>query len=54
MAKGFGGLVDTLAYGTLNEFLGMGRSRDGISRPNRYEVTIVSTIWIQRFWWLTK
>ena len=40
MAKGFGGLVDTLAYGTLNEFLGMGRSKDGISRPNRYEVTL--------------
>ena len=40
MAKGFGGLIDTLAYGTLNEFLGMGRSKDGISRPNRYEVTL--------------
>jgi hypothetical protein len=40
MAKGFGGLVDTLAYGTLNEFLGMGRSKDGISRPNKYEVTL--------------
>ena len=40
MAKGFGGLVETLAYGTLNEFLGMGRSSDGISRPNKYEVTL--------------
>ena len=40
MPTGFGGLVDTLAYGTLNEFLGMGRSKDGISRPNRYEVTL--------------
>ena len=40
MAKGFGGLIDTLAYGTLNEFLGMGRSKDGISRPNKYEVTL--------------
>jgi len=40
MAKGFGGLVETLAYGTLNEFLGMGRSKDGISRPNKYEVTL--------------
>ena len=38
---GFGGLVDTLAYGTINEILGMGRSDDGISRPNRYEVTLL-------------
>ena len=37
---GFGGLVDTLAYGTINEILGMGRSDDGISRPNKYEVTL--------------
>ena len=41
MARGFGGLVETIAYGTLNEFLGMGRSDDGVSRPNRYEVTLL-------------
>ena len=35
-----GGLVDTLAYGTLDEILGMGRSDNGIARPNRYEVTL--------------
>ena len=40
MAKGFGGLVDAIAYGTLNEILGLGRSDDGISIPNRYEVTL--------------
>ena len=38
---GFGGLVDTLAYGAINEILGLGRSNDGISRPNRYEVTLL-------------
>mgnify|MGYP000391220238 FL=1 len=41
MPTGFGGLIDALAYGTLNEILGMGRSSDGISRPNRYEVTLL-------------
>ena len=35
-----GGLVDALAYGTLNEILGLGNSTDGMSRPNRYEVTL--------------
>ena len=40
MPTGFGGLVDAVAYGTLNEFLGMGRGDNGISRPNRYEVTL--------------
>ena len=30
-----GGLVDALAYGTLNEILGLGNSTDGMSRPNR-------------------
>ena len=36
-----GGLVDALAYGTLNEILGLGNSTDGMSRPNRYEVTLL-------------
>jgi len=36
----FGGLVDAVAYGTINEILGMGRSKDGISKPSRYEVTL--------------
>ena len=36
----FGGLVDAVAYGTLDEILGMGRSKDGISKPSRYEVTL--------------
>ena len=40
MPTGFGGLVDAVAYGTLNEILGMGRGDNGISRPNRYEVTL--------------
>jgi len=35
-----GGLVDAVAYGALDEILGMGRSDDGISRPNKYEVTL--------------
>ena len=34
------GLVDALAYGTLSEILGLGNSTDGMSRPNRYEVTL--------------
>ena len=34
------GLVDAVAYGTLNEILGLGNSTDGMSRPNRYEVTL--------------
>ena len=36
----FGGLVDAVAYGALDEILGMGRSNDGIAKPNRYEVTL--------------
>ena len=36
----FGGLVDTLAYGALDEILGMGRSDNGIAKPSRYEVTL--------------
>ena len=40
MPTGFGGLIDAVAYGTLNEVLGMGRSRDGIAKANRYEVTL--------------
>ena len=36
----FGGLVDAVAYGALDEILGMGRSNDGIARPNKYEVTL--------------
>ena len=34
------GLVDALAYGTLSEILGLGNSTDGMSRKNRYEVTL--------------
>ena len=34
------GLVDAIAYGTLNEILGTTNSKDGMSRPNRYEVTL--------------
>jgi len=34
------GLVDAVAYGTLNEILGLGNSTNGMSRPNRYEVTL--------------
>ena len=34
------GLTDALAYGTLNEILGLGNSTDGMSRKNRYEVTL--------------
>ena len=37
----FGGLVDAVAYGTLDEILGMGRSDNGIAKPNRYEVTLL-------------
>ena len=36
-----GGLVDAVAIGSLNEILSLGRSKDGISRPNRYEVTLL-------------
>ena len=36
----FGGLVDAVAYGALDEILGMGRSDDGIAKPSRYEVTL--------------
>ena len=35
-----GGLVDAVAYGTLDEILGMGRSDNGIARQNKYEVTL--------------
>tara|TARA_A100001388_G_scaffold275557_1_gene261330 strand:- start:726 stop:1457 length:732 start_codon:yes stop_codon:yes gene_type:complete len=34
------GLTDALAYGTLNEILGLGNGTDGMSRKNRYEVTL--------------
>ena len=40
MATGFGGLVDAVAFGALNEVLGEFRGKDGISRPHRYEVTL--------------
>ena len=40
MATGFGGLVDAVAFGALNEVLGEIRGKDGTSRPNRYEVTL--------------
>ncbi len=40
MAFKFGSLIDTIAYGALDEFLGMGHSDDGMSRPNKYEVTL--------------
>jgi len=40
MAFKIGSLIDTVAYGTLNEILGMGRSKDGMSRPNKFEVTL--------------
>jgi hypothetical protein len=40
MATGFGGLVDAVAFGALNEVLGEFRGNDGMSRPNRYEVTL--------------
>ena len=36
----FGGLVDAVAYGALDEILGLGRSDDGIAKPSRYEVTL--------------
>ena len=36
----FGGLVDAVAFGALNEVLGIFKSDDGISRPHRYEVTL--------------
>ena len=36
MAKfNLGGLVDAVAIGSINEILGLGRSKDGVSRPNR-------------------
>jgi len=35
-----GGLVDAVAYGALDEILGLGRSDDGIAKPSRYEVTL--------------
>ena len=34
------GLIDAIAYGTLNEILGTTNSKNGMSRPNRYEVTL--------------
>ena len=34
------GLVDAVAFGALNEVLGMFHGKDGMSRPNRYEVTL--------------
>ena len=34
------GLTDALAYGTLQEILGLGNSTDGMPRKNRYEVTL--------------
>ena len=34
------GLIDAIAYGTLNGILGTTNSKDGMSRPNRYEVTL--------------
>ena len=40
MATGFGGLVDAVAFGALNEVLGSFSGNDGISRPHRYEVTL--------------
>jgi hypothetical protein len=40
MATGFGGLIDAVAFGALNEVLGEIRGKDGMSRPNRYEVTL--------------
>ena len=40
MAFKIGSLVDTIAHGTLNEVLGLGRSTDGMSRPNKFEVTL--------------
>ena len=40
MATGFGGLVDAVAFGALNEVLGEIRGKDGVSRPHRYEVTL--------------
>ena len=40
MATGFGGLVDAVAFGALNEVLGEIRGKDGMSRPHRYEVTL--------------
>ena len=40
MATGFGGLVDAVAFGALNEVLGEIRGKDGISRPHRYDVTL--------------
>ena len=36
----FGGLVDAVAFGALNEVLGIFKSDDGVSRPHRYEVTL--------------
>lgn len=36
----FGGLIETVAIGSLNEILGMGRSKDGVAKKNRYEVTL--------------
>ena len=40
MATGFGGLVDAVAFGALNEVLGELSGKDGLSRPHRYEVTL--------------
>ena len=40
MPTGFGGLIDAVAFGALNEVLGEIRGKDGMSRPHRYEVTL--------------
>ena len=40
MATGFGGLVDAVAFGALNEVLGSFSGNNGMSRPHRYEVTL--------------
>ena len=36
----FGGIQDERAYGTLNEVISSVFGYDGVSRPNRYEVTL--------------
>ena len=37
----FGNAVSGAAFGTLNEVIGLYRSKDGIARPSRYEVVIL-------------
>ena len=37
----FGSAVSGAAFGTLNEVIGLYRSKDGIARPSRYEVVIL-------------